>query len=210
MSKLKKIRGFTLVELLFVIFIMGVLMSLIVISWHSYGPLSTLEKSVQEVLMMLNLCRSKAIMTGNNWFITIDTVNHRYSIINDDGWLGTSLETDSWGDPWPMRSYFIGSQDFSDSSRNDGFEDNYELARGPLFLGSGKTFLDYTNITQVTFTSDGISFNDNGVDVAEIWISAPEYLPYYHGNPLDGSEDQRKYRKGIKIYNSTGLIKLSR
>jgi prepilin-type N-terminal cleavage/methylation domain-containing protein len=210
MDKMSKINGFTLIELLLVIFIIGLMTGFASISWHAYAPVAKLNNTVQELAMALNLCRSKAILTGNNWFMRFDTTKSTYTIICDDGWLGTRLETDDWGQLWPARSYFIGSRDFSLAKRNNGTIDALELDRGPLPLGSGKTFLSATNVNQITYTAEGKCFNNAAVEIAAVWIALPEYLKYYNGNVMAGTADQRKLRRGIKVNSRNGMVEIVR
>ncbi|OGL42010.1 MAG: hypothetical protein A2161_12385 [Candidatus Schekmanbacteria bacterium RBG_13_48_7] len=203
---LHKETGFTIIELLFVILIIGVIMSILVISWHSQAPISELNNKILQLSMSMEYCQTKAILTGNKWFIQFDTAAQNYIVVNDDGWLGTITEVDMWGKKWPARNFFVGSNDFSEDSRNNGIVDSNEFDKGPFYLGAGQKFLDATNVTRITFNPEGDCYNDAGLEDADIWIANQEYLSIYQGDINNGTADQRKFRQGIRVCSLTGNI----
>jgi len=201
--------GFTMVELLFVILLIGVMLGILMLNWHSLTALSSLNNTAMKLSSSLQYCKTQAILTGNQWFLRLDKADHTFTIVNDDGWLGTTMELDLWGNQWPPRNFFIGSRDFSENSRNNGAIDVMELDLGPFNLGPAQQFLNKAMaVTQITFNPEGDCYNDEGFDEPVIWITLPEYLSVYSSCTDDGTDDERKFRKGIKVYSLTGDVEI--
>jgi prepilin-type N-terminal cleavage/methylation domain-containing protein len=216
-------RGFTLVELLIVIAILGVMMGLGLVVWSRTAPAVRLDNACQALKSHISYARHGAIQTGDNWFVEFDLANHSYYIANDDGWLGTVTAVDQFGNKREPRSYYLGSPDFNASIRNNGIVEDMnsnglvdigdrELMQGPFPIGKELFFMKVNgrSITRVTFDREGkpsFTFHSGSpIGGGEVWIASSNFYQISSTNPGAGSQDDRRYRKAVKVRSGTGMI----
>jgi type II secretion system protein H len=73
--------GFTLVELLGVIVVMGLIATIVTVNWKSAFPRSQLNSSVRALAATLQATRSDAIARTGEFWIQYDIDNGRYRVI---------------------------------------------------------------------------------------------------------------------------------
>ena len=78
-------RGFTLVELMVVGVIVGILGVVAFASFGTWFASNRIEGAASQLLANMNLARMKAISENNNYIITFDSGDHKYSVYDDDG-----------------------------------------------------------------------------------------------------------------------------
>jgi type IV fimbrial biogenesis protein FimT len=80
----KRESGFTLLGLLSAVVILGILAGIAIPSYQSWLPKSRVSGAAREFFSDLQLARMSAISENNNYVITFDTGNNRYSIYDDN------------------------------------------------------------------------------------------------------------------------------
>jgi prepilin-type N-terminal cleavage/methylation domain-containing protein len=76
-------RGFTLLELIFCIAILGILMAIGIPSYVDYLPRYRANGAIRRLFTELQNTKMKAIADNNDYVVTFDTANNRYNIYND-------------------------------------------------------------------------------------------------------------------------------
>ena len=87
-------RGFTLLELIFCIAILGILTAIGIPSYMDYLPRYRANGAIRRLFTELQYAKMKAIADNNDYVVTFDTANNRYNIYNDannNGWAADEL-----------------------------------------------------------------------------------------------------------------------
>lgn len=97
MAKNAKQKGFTLVEIILVVAIIGILSAIAVPNFLSWLPNIRLKAAGRDLKSNMQKTRIEAIKTNHDWGIVFDTANNRYLICSDRGvdntWSGTADNT---------------------------------------------------------------------------------------------------------------------
>ena len=78
-----KKKGFTLLELIFCIAILGILMAIGIPSYVEYLPKYRANGAIRRLFTELQYAKMKAIADNNDYVVTFDTANNSYNIYND-------------------------------------------------------------------------------------------------------------------------------
>lgn len=140
----KNNKGFTLVEVMVVVAIIGVLASVGTFYTLSQLPLYRLKKAADELYLNVRLAKSQAIKENTDWAIVFDVTNNRYCVCSDPGADG------SWGDG------VAGSADMTCTGDND-IEMLVELDS----YGSGIKFGHGLPVNKEDATAAGTPFADD-------------------------------------------------
>ena len=89
-----KIKGFTLLELIFCIAILGILAAIGIPSYVEYLPKYRANGAIRRLFTELQYAKMKAIADNNDYIITFDTANNRYRIYKDENDDGTPDDPD--------------------------------------------------------------------------------------------------------------------
>jgi len=88
-----KRRGFTLIEIMVVLAIIGVLTGVIGVSFSSLSP-KQLDAQARELASDLAAVRDLAVARHHDHTVAFDTVNLRYEVYRGDPLTGTLLDTE--------------------------------------------------------------------------------------------------------------------
>ena len=81
---MKQATGFTVIELLIAVGILGILSSIAIPSYNAWLPKTRVNNAARELFTELQLAKMKAITENNDYVITFDSANNTYSIYDDD------------------------------------------------------------------------------------------------------------------------------
>lgn len=97
-------KGFSLMELLVTIGLIGVLAAIAIPMWFAYVPAATLNGAARQVQSGLNQARLLAISTRQNICVQVVPGGYQFRQINCGGQAWTGLDTDGTGTFRPFTS----------------------------------------------------------------------------------------------------------
>lgn len=90
MNTMKNSSGFTLVELLMVVGLIGIVSAIAVPALMAEMPTYRLNGAARQVMSDLLAARMQAVSQNNQFVVTFDADNHRYTILDDDDGNGNA------------------------------------------------------------------------------------------------------------------------
>ena len=81
---MKQATGFTVIELLIAVGILGILSSIAIPSYNAWLPKTRVNSAARELFTELQLAKMKAISENNDYVITFDGANNTDRIYDDD------------------------------------------------------------------------------------------------------------------------------
>jgi prepilin-type N-terminal cleavage/methylation domain-containing protein len=81
---MKEARGFTVPELVVAAGILGMLSTVAIPNYYAWLPKSRVNGAARELFAEFQLAKMRAISENNNYVMTFDTGNNRYSIYDDN------------------------------------------------------------------------------------------------------------------------------
>jgi type II secretion system protein H len=106
-------RGFTIVELMVVIAVMGIIMRVALLNLGALVPAATLDSECKQMRAHLDYLRSEARLRGQAYSLELDLTNHRYRYVMPPERKLASYEADaeefplSWS-PLDDKARFVG------------------------------------------------------------------------------------------------------
>lgn len=76
--KFNKLKGFTLIEILIVLVIIGIIMSFAVVSYGDFGETRQLKMAQQHFVDQIKLVQTKAIISTKTYGLNISTKDHTF------------------------------------------------------------------------------------------------------------------------------------
>jgi len=112
----RRAAGFTLLELLLVVTIIGILASVVVLGATDVGRQRTIRAEAERLVLAVELARDESRLRNAVWGLRVDGGPHRF------------LEYDDAGDEW----HDVARREFA----SDATEDNVEFQVGPVLESS--------------------------------------------------------------------------
>jgi len=81
----KKISGFTLVQLMVVMAVMGVTASIALPGFMRFAPRMRLKSAARGIVSDMQMARTKSLKERSTWAIQFDTGTSEYVLLSDDG-----------------------------------------------------------------------------------------------------------------------------
>lgn len=81
----KNIRGFTLLELLVALVLIGIILSFAVFSLGDGGEDRRIKEEANRFYHLLKLAQEEAILNAREWMLEIDNQGYRFSIVMSEG-----------------------------------------------------------------------------------------------------------------------------
>jgi general secretion pathway protein H len=89
-----KINGFTLIEIIVVLIIIGVILSFATLSIGDGGLREKIEQEAQRLAALLKLGRTEAIMQGKEMGVSFDNQGYRFYVLQGQKWQGLTIHDD--------------------------------------------------------------------------------------------------------------------
>jgi prepilin-type N-terminal cleavage/methylation domain-containing protein len=79
----RSVAGFTMIEMMIIIVIIGIVAAMAVPTFFSSGPRLKARTEARNILNMVRLARSKAVSDGGQYGVYLDTANRQYLLFKD-------------------------------------------------------------------------------------------------------------------------------
>ncbi|MBW2075598.1 MAG: GspH/FimT family pseudopilin [Deltaproteobacteria bacterium] len=142
---MRRSQGFSVVELIIVMAIIGVLMVIAVPDFLGYSPRARVKSAARDIVSNMQQARINAIKSSSSWAIQFDTGSACYRVLSDDG------ADDTWntGDDTVYRT--VNLSDYPGVSYGSGASP--QNRPGGSYPSDGVSF----SSNRVTFKSNGTS-----------------------------------------------------
>ena len=131
-------RGFTLVELLVVLLLIGLLVSLAVLSVRTASPAERLQEEAARLYARMDLAREEAVLRAQSLGLAVDREGYRFLALAEGGWSTLADDRLLAAHRLPRDTRVEAAIDGVDIALDERAEDADE--RGPqiFFLASGE------------------------------------------------------------------------
>lgn len=143
-------RGFTLAELLVVVFLIGLLVSLAVLALRGDSPSERLEREAARLHARMDLAREEAVLRAQSLGLQVEPGAYRFFELTEGGWQTLNddrlLAEHELPDGTHLRARLDGIEIVLDESTQDAGNGAEDEKRRPqiFFLASGELVPDFT------------------------------------------------------------------
>lgn len=92
--QIKIVKGFTLIEIMVVMVIIGVILSFATLSISSGGLAPKLEQEAQRLASLLKLASQEAIMQSKEMAVSFNTDGYRFYVLQEQEWQAVTARDD--------------------------------------------------------------------------------------------------------------------
>lgn len=84
---MRRCGGFTLIEMMVVIIIIGILVSTVVLSIRTDDIEEHMEIEMRRILALINLAREESVLQGQEYALTVKEASYLFEVFEEDAWL---------------------------------------------------------------------------------------------------------------------------